>query len=108
MNPKYFPIPVRKLKNLTPSQLDKQHKLIENASSLEKYEISVLQYNVLADCYTKLWYSTHYGLKDRRVLQDFKFRAPRVIAEIAGLKPADKPNIICLNEIDHYEDFYKP
>ena len=31
-----------------------------------------------------------------------------VIGEISEFLPLDKPSIICLNEIDHYWEFYKP
>ena len=30
-----------------------------------------------------------------------------MISELAEFMPLSKPNIICLNEVDHYDDFYK-
>lgn len=39
-------------------------------------------------------------------MQDFQFRSQRVIREISEQKDS-KPEIICFQEIDNYEKFYK-
>ena len=62
------------------------------------YSIKVLQYNVLAEI---------HGVKNGMNFEScyrMEYRAPRVIKEIEE----DDADVICLVEIDHYNDFYKP
>lgn len=61
------------------------------------FNLNVMQYNVLAEL---------YGVKDGQNAESmykFKYRAPRIMQEIQN----DDADIICLCEIDHYEDFYQ-
>lgn len=82
-------------------------------------KLKVMTYNVLADEYTKTKGDLgHYKTADLRVVQDFEYRATIVIREIqADIKNTAAaidtskpgiPDIICLQEVDHFEDFYKP
>ena len=59
----------------------------------------------------------HYPKTDRKVLMDFEYRATRVLMEICQSyreNPFDfetskgVPDIICLQEVDHFDSFYKP
>lgn len=43
---------------------------------------------------------------DMELIRDFPFRAARVLREIA--EGPELPDLICLQEIDHYKCFYKP
>ena len=70
--------------------------------------IKVMTYNVLADAYTKGTSLTNYPGKDLAVLQDFNFRAKRVIREISQqMDSCGLPEIICFQEVDNYNEFYK-
>jgi CCR4-NOT transcription complex subunit 6 len=60
----------------------------------------VLSYNILADAYTN---PLHYPHTDSRVLFDFEYRANRVIMELEE----SAADIICLQEVDHFDSFYK-
>eukprot|EP00347_Sterkiella_histriomuscorum_P013489 403364523 len=65
-----------------------------------KLYMKVLSYNILADCYSHYFmfkYVDHAYLK-------FGFRSYRILEEI---KSSDS-DIICLQEVDHIKDFYKP
>ena len=42
---------------------------------------------------------------DFKLLRNFKFRSTRVIREIK--EQEERLQIICLQEVDHYHDFYK-
>ena len=61
-----------------------------------------MTYNILAHVYTVGWFALHYD-HDLSLLQDWKYRAERVMMEIE----ADKPELLCLQEVDHYEQFYR-
>lgn len=67
----------------------------------EKFKFKVMSYNVMADNVSfKLIYS-HMSFPE---LNFKKYRGPRIIKEISD----SLPGIICMQEIDHYNDFYKP
>ena len=61
--------------------------------------VRVLCYNILAECYSPpVWFPhcpAHY-LK-------FKFRAQRIVNEVAHYQP----DIVCLQEVDHWKSFYR-
>ena len=59
-----------------------------------------MQYNILADCYTDALHSSNLNQSHL----DFKIRAPKICNEIR----ASKADIICLCEVDHYDDCYGP
>ena len=62
--------------------------------------MKVLSYNILADCYSKYFmfkYVRHGHL-------NFHYRSQRIIHEITE----SNSDIICLQEVDHFEDFYRP
>lgn len=69
-------------------------------SSTAKFnKLSILSYNILADKFTsnkKFYYANPQHLK-------FNYRSSVVLQELENLNP----DIICLQEVDHYRDFYK-
>ena len=67
-------------------------------------KFKVLSYNVLADAYTRGLNVHHYPGKPLSILQDYSYRSTRVLMEIAH----DNAEIICLQEVDHYDEIYKP
>ena len=110
-NPYAFRFPVRnhiikgKLQSISPPitliipfpLLD--HIAYQSVTDPNKLFLKVLSYNILADCYSKYFmfkYVNHGYLH-------FPFRARRILNEI---KEANC-DIICLQEMDHYHDFYK-
>jgi len=60
--------------------------------------VRVLTYNVLADCYTRPEYFPYCSKQNI----EFKNRAIKVIAELKSTMA----DIICLQELDHFTDFY--
>ena len=73
-------------------------KLKEATNSANTFR--VMTYNILADEYAS---SFMFSYVHSNILS-FKYRSPRVMREI---KEAN-PEIICLQEVDHYEDWYGP
>jgi mRNA deadenylase 3'-5' endonuclease subunit Ccr4 len=72
--------------------MHRDYQMPQAASS----EVSVATYNTLADCYSGSHTSTHY-----RYL-DFEYRGPLIAEKIAGFNT----DFICLQEVDHYQDFF--
>ena len=94
INPYKYHIPHRKWRKVAdPTKIEGK-----------SFKMRVLSYNVLADAYTKgLSNISHYPGKKANVLQDFEYRSQRVMREIVEGEVSD---IICLQEIDHYDSFY--
>ena len=67
-------------------------------------KFKVLSYNILADAYTRGLNVSHYPGKDLAVLQDYNYRSTRVLMEIEQ----DQAEIICLQEVDHFDTIYGP
>ncbi|TNV78978.1 hypothetical protein FGO68_gene13172 [Halteria grandinella] len=64
------------------------------------FKVKVLSYNILADCYSRYFmfkYVRHGNL-------NFNYRSLRILQEIKD----SNSDIICLQEVDHMDDFYKP
>lgn len=67
--------------------------------------LRVLSYNILAGCYTGLKpQNTYYKGMELNVLTDFEYRSQRILREIAETDA----DIICLQEVDHWDDVYRP
>lgn len=62
-----------------------------------------MSYNVLAHCYTIGNSAGFYKRQDLSLAQDWLYRGRRVLWEIESVKP----NIVCLNEVDHWDELYK-
>jgi len=63
-------------------------------------EFSVMTYNVLAESYT-IPSRYHYCPEFAR---RFNYRGKRIVSEISEYNP----DIVCLQEVDHFSDFFKP
>ena len=63
-----------------------------------KLKLHFMSYNLLADQCAQVFKFPYSGSEKL----NFKFRSERIIEEI-GSSPAD---IICLQEVDHIDDFY--
>ena len=61
----------------------------------------MLEYNLLADIYTTGVHEDHLFTGAHL---EFSCRAPRIIEEIRE----SKAEVICLTEVDHFDDFYRP
>lgn len=61
--------------------------------------LKVMSFNILADAYTDS--NFHYCQSD---FMKFSYRGPQILRIIETLNP----NIICLQEVDHYKEFYYP
>ena len=59
-----------------------------------------MSYNLLADCLATPEYHPYQSSR----LLEFSFRAPRIMQEIAQ----SGASLICLQEMDHIDDFYEP
>lgn len=59
-----------------------------------------MSYNVLADRLASIPKFAKYVPK---IVRDFNFRSRRIIGEIQH----SKSDIICLQEVDNYDEFYK-
>jgi mRNA deadenylase, exonuclease subunit and related nucleases len=79
--------------------IDVVHSADSVPKSTSNIQFSVLSYNVLADGYSGLFASDAGS-----TYIDFKYRSPIVIEEIRRFNA----DIILLQEIDHYDDFYQP
>lgn len=64
------------------------------------FQLKVLSYNILADCYSKYFMFKYV----RHVYLNFKYRSVRIMQEIKS----SEADIICLQEVDHLDDFYRP
>ena len=62
--------------------------------------MKVMSYNMLADIYT----NEHHGVNLNREHLDFRERSQVIMAEISQ----SDADIVCLQEMDHYEDVYGP
>ena len=62
----------------------------------------IASYNLLAEVNTVGKESAN-----PEIFHDWVYRAKRVIRELDEQDYDDKPNIIFLQEVDHYTDFYK-
>lgn len=60
--------------------------------------VRVLSYNILADAYL----SSNFSYCEQEHLE-FSYRGPRILRIISALNP----HVICLQEVDHYNDFYQ-
>jgi len=85
---------IRAIKNL-PYILPNQN--IEEGTSDTSF--TVLSYNILADVYKNVFLFTIPCQ-----FLDFNYRSRIIIEELTKLSA----DIICLQEVDHYEDFYEP
>ena len=59
-----------------------------------------MSYNILADRLASIPKFVEYVPK---VVRDFNFRSNRIIGEIT----ASKSDIVCLQEVDNYDQFYQ-
>ena len=60
----------------------------------------MVQYNILADIYTDQEHAWHMFLGPH---SEFEVRGPKIVAELKE----SNADIICLTEVDHFEDFYR-
>mmetsp|Transcript_4393 Transcript_4393/g.7443 ORF Transcript_4393/g.7443 Transcript_4393/m.7443 type:complete len:107 (-) Transcript_4393:777-1097(-) len=53
---------------------------------------------------------SHYPKKSLAILQNFDFRFQRILMELDQHKSKEGayPDLICFQEVDHFEDAYKP
>ena len=89
-------LPERQWKELSPAQTAK------NVTFEQSTRVKVLTYNILAHEYTVKHHSPRYAY-DLDLVQDWQYRAERVMMEIEN----DMPDLLCLQEVDHFEEFYK-
>lgn len=59
-----------------------------------------MSYNILADRLASIQKFVEYVPKP---IRDFNFRSNRIVGEIAY----SKSDIVCLQEVDNYEEFYQ-
>lgn len=62
-----------------------------------------MSYNLLADAYASEHATQLYSTVKRKALK-WSFRAPRIIDEISHWNP----DVVCMQEVDHYDDLVKP
>ena len=84
-------------------QFKTMHCLIPGMQSLRNlinHEVlKILSYNILADAY--IGNSFSYCEQE---FKDFSYRGPKIVKFIETLNP----DIFCLQEVDHYNDYYQP
>ncbi len=85
--------------NNLPSFLFKTMPKIPQNSRIYHETIKILTYNILADAYI----GPNFSYCDQNYL-DFSYRGPQILKIIDNLSP----DILCLQEVDHYKDFYLP
>eukprot|EP01017_Pseudomicrothorax_dubius_P034965 TRINITY_DN4846_c0_g3_i2.p1 TRINITY_DN4846_c0_g3~~TRINITY_DN4846_c0_g3_i2.p1 ORF type:complete len:153 (-),score=11.94 TRINITY_DN4846_c0_g3_i2:158-616(-) len=61
--------------------------------------ISILSFNILADCYCP---PEFFPYADKQILLH-SYRAPLIVKQIGELDA----DIVCLQEVDHYEDYFQ-
>ena len=76
------------------------HRLMNQNVEDHGLEIKIMSYNILADVYTGMTHGHHLN----RDHLDFSDRSAKIISEI---RQSDA-DIVCLQEVDHFEDTYKP
>ncbi|CDW80670.1 potential mrna deadenylase and ccr4-not complex subunit ccr4p [Stylonychia lemnae] len=102
-SPHPFTVPIKQRSHIHKVENGIVHKMTNaelGGIISNKLFIKVLSYNVLADCYS------HYFMfkyVDHSILK-FKYRSFRILEEIKQ----SNSDIICLQEVDHIHDFYKP
>ena len=64
------------------------------------FKFKVLSYNILADCYSKYFMFKYV----RHGYLSFQYRSHKILEELKH----SNSDIICLQEVDHIEDFYRP
>lgn len=72
---------------------------VKKSFSSSTFKFSISSYNILADAFTLKLLFYWVDSKYRR----FEYRSKRTILELKS----DLSDIICLQELDHFEDFYK-
>ena len=84
-------------------QFKTMHSLIPGTQSLRNlinHEVlKILSYNILADAY--IGNSFSYCEQE---FKDFSYRGPKIVKFIETLNP----DVFCLQEVDHYNDYYQP
>ena len=113
LDPTEMIIPTRAWKHLSDDELlNQQKKLTLHPQDIASYRARILSYNILADAYTQgICNVANYPGISLNVFQDFEFRAQRIIREIKGESvegDVHLADIVCLQEVDHYEKYYQP
>ena len=79
------------------------HSLLPGSQIINNFSIhevfKVLSFNVLADAYV----GNHFPYCEPE-FKEFSYRGPQIVKFIEVLNP----DIFCLQEVDHYQDFYQP
>ena len=79
------------------------HSLLPGSQIINNFSIhevfKVLSFNVLADAYV----GNHFPYCEPE-FKEFSYRGPQIVKFIEVLNP----DIFCLQEADHYQDFYQP
>ena len=65
--------------------------------------VRIMSYNLLADAYAHD-HATHLYSAVKRPILDWRFRAPRIVEEVCHWEP----DVVCMQEVDHYDDLEAP